>query len=430
MEPLNALPPPLDRVSVPRHLSVTRLANSGSCMLRAIADSSLSPKMPAGPDAECGRVVPRLLELAAIGRIPASSAEVAFDGLLNDAAEKLTRNDQTSMYADLRVAFTRREWEKRRFLALELARELANSIPFSPPGRRREFHPASLKEVFDRRKSSGTPEVAFRSDTLRIQGRIDFLRVETDRTIEISDFKSGDVFDDSGEVEESTAIQLQLYALAVLEVSSGARLELRVVSRGGSAHMKFDSDEQEGIREWLSRRTSVLSEGSLVRAEEVAVMGPQCRTCPVRVVCPNYRTSVAALWQTPFQGIPLPLDTAGRILEIEWQTPFQGIPLPLDTAGRILEIETVPVGLLSLKLRDLAGRVDKIHRLKPRVVLSESFDHANMVWFFNAASNEPRMRKGMWRHPRNFHEVPDAPDDRTAWTLRVLREVESVHEVS
>jgi RecB family exonuclease len=377
-------------------------------MLRAIADSSLSPKMPAGPEAEFGRVVHRLLELAAIGRIPASSAEVAFDGLLNDAAEKLTRNDQTSMYADLRVAFTRREWEKRRFLALERARELANSIPFSPPGRRREFHPASLKEVFDRRKSSGTPEVAFRSDTLRIQGRIDFLRVETDRTIEISDFKSGDVFDDSGEVEESTAIQLQLYALAVLEVSSGARLELRVVSRGGSAHMKFDSDEQEGIREWLSRRTSVLSEGSLVRAEEVAVMGPQCRTCPVRVVCPNYRTSVAALWQTPFQGIPL----------------------PLDTAGRILEIETVPVGLLSLKLRDLAGRVVKIHRLKPRVVLSESFDHANMVWFFNAASNEPRMRKGMWRHPRNFHEVPDAPDDRTAWTLRVLREVESVHEGS
>src|SRR5260370_96832 len=69
MEPIERLPPPLGKIEVPLYFSVTRLATSGPCLLRAVAPPSNLPKVSSGPQAEFGRVAHTLTELAATGRL-------------------------------------------------------------------------------------------------------------------------------------------------------------------------------------------------------------------------------------------------------------------------------------------------------------------------------------------------------------------------
>src|SRR5713226_9784131 len=128
MEQIERLPRPLRKIGIPLHLSVTRLAASGPCLLRAVAPRSDLPRAPSGPQAEFGKVVHTLTDLAATGRLGThsipSDVEAAFEYLLAEAASRLASNDETRRYANLSVGFTRREWEKRRFLAITGAEEL------------------------------------------------------------------------------------------------------------------------------------------------------------------------------------------------------------------------------------------------------------------------------------------------------------------
>lgn len=403
MEQVERLPPPLQKIEIPLHLSVVRLASSGPCLLRAVAPRSELPRAPSGPQAEFGKIVHALMDLAATRRlgshgIPADAKD-AFEFLLAEAASRLASNQETRRYADLSVGFTRREWEKRRFLAITGAEELVKSqrtIPSSvSAGPRAE--PLSLARVLERNLPTAA-EVAFESTALRIRGRLDLVALDPQETARITDFKSGSVTNADGVPNEETSLQLQLYGLALLELAPEKHVSLRVLSRDGESFVTCNDESRESALEWLRARTERLPTGSRIEAEELAVIGPQCRRCEVRPVCPAYRNSVGDLWR-------------------KTANPTE---LPLDVAGTVLACQVDENGYVSVKLTDLAMRVVKVHRLNPRSVFDPAPESGEVIWFFDLASIEARMQKTGWRQPRNFHEVAATSTERTAWTLRLF----------
>jgi len=403
MEQVGHLPPPLKQIEIPQQLNVTRLATSGPCLLRAIAPRSDLPKTLSGPRAEFGNVVHSLTELAATGRlgvngIPGDPHET-FEYLLAEAASRLASRDETRPYANLSVGFTRREWEKRRFLAIagatELVRRQRTGPRFEPSFPRVE--PLSLAGILQRNVPTSA-EVPFESTALRIRGRIDLVVLESPDRVIITDFKSGSVVNPGGLPNEQTCLQMRLYGLVVRAMAPKKQVVLRVVSRDGESLIPCDDESNEATSEWLRVRTAQLTAGEQLEAQDLAVVGDQCKHCDVRPVCPLYRSSVGALWKRTDDSIEL----------------------PLDIAGTVLACETDKEGYLSTKLRDLADRVVKVHRLNPRNDFESVSISGHVIWFFDLASIEAKRPKPGWRHPRNFHEVASMATERTAWTLRLF----------
>ena len=202
----------------------------------------------------------------------------------------------------------------------------------------------------------------------------------------MTDFKSGNILDDEGEVEEVTALQLRLYGLAILELAPRTRLELKVVSPAGTTEVTFSKEDIANTSAWLAERISSLPTGEQIEADQLAVVGPQCWGCTARLVCPAYRAAVSDLWKRTDLSTKLPLDTAGSIVEVE--------PSAEQTT--------------TLRISDLAARIVKIHRLSPTIYSPTHFDRDSVYWFFNLASCEARLLNGKWRHPRNFNDLPGA----------------------
>lgn len=212
----------------------------------------------------------------------------------------------------------------------------------------------------------------------------------------MSDFKSGVVTDAKGELNVETSLQLRLYGLAVGELTQRP-IALRVLGQNHEYSVLFDETERQCTTRWLQEKTERLPEGTKDDAHALAVAGPRCIGCRLRPVCPAYRRFVSDAWRRPDNPFKLPLDIAGTV------------------TGRGEDGEFV-----WLKLRDLAGRTVKIHRLHPKTAPPHLA--GQQVWFFDLASIEARRTSCGWRHPWNFHQVAATPTDRTAWTLRAFVE--------
>ena len=404
MESLRTLPPILQTVEIPPTLSATRLASSGDCRLKAILLPSAYPNWPPSPEAAFGRVVHAMMDLAARGQIPSTGGdprpvESALDELLRNEEMRLASTPIKPHYADIRTAFGPREWQKRRSLAV--ARTLQVLVSRPPDVCELESSPVpgiSLDRALQLR-GFAVSELSLNSATLRLRARLDFLRVLSDGRVEITDFKSGNILDDEGEVQEVTALQLRLYGVAILELAPRARLQLKVVSRAGNTEVTFSTEDIQRTREWLMERMSGLPIGEHIQAEPLAVVGSQCWGCNARVVCPAYRSTVPELWKRTDLSMQLPLDIAGRIIEVE------------SSAEQ-----------MTVKIGDLAGRISKIHRLSRATYSPTHFDRDSVFWFFNLTSGETRVLNGKRRHPRNFHDLPGTTLERRAWTLQVYRD--------
>jgi RecB family exonuclease len=400
MESLEALPVPLGEIEIPTCLSVTKLVTAGPCLLRVVAPPGAVPPVPGSPRAEFGNLAHVLSDLAVKGGlgvdgVPADIPE-AFEYLLEQVKTKLASSQETRRYADLRVGFTKREWERRRYFAVARAEQEAEKRGKTGAHRRHRSHglrPLSLREVIERRLESAV-EVPFVSTTLRIRGRIDLVDSEQFGGVMVSDFKSGVVTDVKGELNVETSLQLRLYGLAVGELTQ-SRIALRVLGQNHEYSVPFDETERQSTARWLQEKTERLPPGNKYDAGALAVIGPRCVGCRLRPVCPAYRRFVGEAWKRPDNRFKLPLDIAGTV------------------TGRGEDGEFV-----WLKLRDLAGRTAKIHRLHPETAPPSLA--GQQVWFFDLASIEARKVGCGWRHPWNFHQVAATPTDRTAWTLRVF----------
>lgn len=403
MEPLRALPPVLQTVEIPSVLNVTRLASSGDCKLKAVLPQSAFPDWPSSPQAAFGRVVHSLMDLAARGHIAATEREPhrmasLLDELLRQEEARLAAAQVRSPYGEIRAGFTAQQWTKKRHLAITRTMQVLASRPTDAPQPE-----ASRRTGISLTQSMQCPnfaasELPLESVKLRLKARLDFLRVLSRGLVEVIDFKSGNVLDGDGEIEEVTALQLRLYGLLLLELSPGTRLELRVVSGAGTTDVTFSPEDVEKTRSWLAQRIFGLSAGEHVEANSLAVVGPQCRGCTARLVCPGYRKAVPELWKRTDLTMELPIDIAGTVLEIE------------SNAEQT-----------TLRIEDLAGRVAKIHRLSPSLYSPTQFARDSVFWFFNLSSNEARPLRGTWRHPRNFHDLPGTTLERRAWIIQVYR---------
>jgi hypothetical protein len=402
MEQIARLPQPLRQIEIPGWFSVTSLSAAGPCLLRAVSPASGIAGAASGPRAEFGRLAHRLMELAASKRLGAdgvpSRVEDAFEYLLGLTASRLAADGATQRYADLSVGFTKREWEKRRYLAIVGAAALTkgnNSYSLRPsPLVHKE--PLTLSR-FLRSDLLTASEVPFESAIHRIRGRLDLVSRAPPDHITITDFKSGSVTNSNGEIRDQTSRQLLLYALAADELAPLGRISLRVMSPDGEWTVPWNKESKEEILDWLKNKTDRLPVGGHFAAEELALVGPQCAHCELRPVCPTYRNSIAASWGTASNLTELPLDTAGSV--------------------RLREIDKD--GFISLTLLDLAQRVVKVHRLRPRAGFELTPKAEQVLWLFDLASIEARLQKAGWRQPRNFHEVAATPTERTAWTLRI-----------
>jgi hypothetical protein len=363
------LPERLGSIEIPPYLDVTRIAAGAACLLHAVAPRAILPRTPRGPYAELGNVIHALIEIAIAGRlgnggIPPNVAE-AFDYLLEKAAARLSIDIETRPYANLSVAFSKREWEKRRFYAISDAEAVKSPHrPTTAETKESRSEPLSLARFLQGgRKAS---EVPFESASLRIRGRIDFVSVG-DNEVTVSDFKSGKVFDRDGNLNEQTSRQLRLYALAILELAPKIKVALRVFSRGTESFERFDEQTKTEMFEWLRGITDVLRTGAQISAPELASIGPQCARCDVRPVCPAYLSAVFELWK-------------------QTDTPFE---LPLDTAGTVTDVREQGDGYFSVKIVDYAVRTVKIHRLTPDRVRGIAANQ--IIWFFDLASIETKM---------------------------------------
>jgi hypothetical protein len=241
-------------------------------------------------------------------------------------------------------------------------------------------------------------EVPFESASLRIRGRLDFVGVNGDN-VTVSDFKSGRVTSVDGSVNEQTSRQMCLYALAIAEIAPKTRISLRIVSQGIEWVWPFDEQTKAETTDWLRSMTDRLKPGSSTAADELAVVGPQCKHCDIRPICPAYRRAAGELWKRSSHEFELPLDIAGTALECDQHD-----------------------GYFSIKMLDLAGRIIKVHRLSVGVT-PDAISH-RVLWLFDLASIEARMQATGWRHPRNFHEIAMLPTERTAWTVRLFKSLE------
>jgi len=402
MESLIRLPPVLDEFVVPSHFSVTQLAFAGDCLLRAAAPASVFQEFQVSPEAELGVVLHALLEMASRGLIrrrhnDRRDLDDALEILLSDAKDRLAAAPQTRCFADLRQAFSTREWERRRGAALRCAGRIRESTPEHTS---RTTTAGGSSPLFSAVRKSGlrASEVPIRSDVWRIRGRIDLLETDINRTVQIVDYKSGHVTDENGDVRESIAIQLRMYGLAVLDLWPDSDICLQIVSGNIAYPVSFDQKDRESTIDWFRARASLLPSGATIKALPLAKLGAQCSGCRIRPVCPEYRASIRFLW-------------------CQTQLPF---PLPLDTAGKLLEVTGSAGCPSTLKVEDLGGRIVKVHRLSLATGLFERKPDGFLVWLFNLGSSEATFRNSVWRHPLNFHELPTSPAERRAWTCMVF----------
>lgn len=398
MESLVVLPEPLEEIEIPTCLGVTKLVAAGPCLLRAAATTPRNlPGPMGGPRAEFGKLAHALSDLAAFGRLGVdgipTDVTAAFGYLLEQAGARLSASEETRRFADLRVGFTKREWEKRVYFTIAHAEQQAGKRMKmgihecrKPPGSR----PFLLREVVERRLR-GAVEVPFTSTALRIRGRIDLVDVSELGEVTVSDFKSGVVADANGEIHTEISLQIRLYGLAVGELTR-SDIVLRVLAQNREYSVPFDESEKQSANRWLRERTDRLSPGIRHDAHALTAIGARCVSCRLRPVCPAYRRFVCDGWKRQDNRFKLPLDIAGIITEKGDDGNF-----------------------VWLKLRDLAGRTVKIHRLDPEHAPLEC---GQKVWFFDLASFEERRTHRGWRHPCNFHQMASTSTDRTAWKLR------------
>jgi hypothetical protein len=400
---MKALPPVLQAVEIPLVFNVTRLASSGDCKLKPVLPGFAFPDWPPSPQSAFGRVVHSLMDLAARGHVAAierDPRQIAslLDELLQQEESRLAAAPVRPSYAEIRATFTAQQWMKKRHLAITRTMQISALRPTgafeSEPSRGTAI---PLARALHSTNFVGS-ELPVESVKLRLRARLDYLKILPDGVVEVTDFKSGNVLDEEGEIEGVTALQLRLYGLLLLEFIPSKRLQLKVVSGAGTTTVSFSQEDIENTRVWLTERISALRGGEHVEANNLAVVGPQCRGCSARLVCPAYRNAVSELWKRTDVAMELPLDIAGTVTEVESSAEYT-----------------------TLRIVDLAGRITKIHRLSAASFFPTQFVRDSVFWFFNLASHEARPLRGTWRHPRNFHDLPSNTLERRAWTLQAYR---------
>ncbi len=303
-------------------------------------------------------------------------------------AEEIRRDPRRAHFAELAWTRSVAEWSRVKGWVLARAtREGGASVSRRPP-------------VAGARPATGS-EIGLESGVLRLRGRADRVRKLGPNAYEVRDFKTGATLDERGEVKQEIALQLQSYGLMLLERQPGADVRL-VVDDGEEREIPFDAEARRVARAVLRRIIDAMPAAGPSSAEGLASPGQSCWGCPIRHVCPGYRTNAPVWWNEYPPGVER---------------------LSNDVWGTILNV--LGDGQVDVILRDDAGRRVRVDGLEARHGIAPAFA-GQRAWFFGLEANgATRGFDGRRFHPRSFHELPRDRLERRAWALHVFIEPES-----
>lgn len=366
-------------LQIPIPAKLEKISPSGytgllQCPLRACWQSNWQqrPPIPAGPAAQLGSVIHRLLEAAGKGQIAPAGAGAEWDLLLSQHEAGLAAHPETAWMVPLRT--TAFGFEELKLLAIHKAAALVSQAPSGGGGS--NLHPAASAEV-----KLCTPDG-------KIAGKVDFLAETTEGTI-IRDYKTGSIFENSESGEQGAEPELKADYIAQLELYAGIYQEstgrwpatLEIVPLSGAAEsVPVLSDKclslLQQARAKLDEINALLSVGNAAALAKPT--GDTCKYCGFRPACLPYRQA------------------SGMAAAEGW---------PIDVASEILAASPSTTGtLLRLKNGLSVLLATTPNRLSPGTCI--------------ALFNLKRLRSGTlyaWRGSRLFIESrPPAPPEQTA----------------
>lgn len=383
---ISVLPTPFGSVTIPRFFAPTALAAARDCRLRLVLQSTPggSSALPPGPAAALGALSHRYSSLFATSVEPAT---LVFDRAHREIVAHLAEDQATVQYADLPRVLGATAWSRFRFALIDRTRDHVRARRWARGTRPQRDTPT----VF------GT-ERTLLNTALRLKGRADLIHRLPDGTIEIRDFKTGEIFDASGEIDAGIQIQLRCYGLLMLELFPGSKVRL-LIDDGTEYEVPFALCDQRKLRRRLGKLYRELPQGARIPASKLASPGDACHHCPVRHRCTAYLEMAPKWWQA----------TA--------KLPF---PIPRDTWGGIVNSEVGIGGAFGVTLRDAAGRDIRVDRLDPARWPIQPAKGARL-WAFNLESTISAGRaRSVGLHPSVFYECPADSTQQRAWALQLF----------
>lgn len=385
---LPPLPRMLEDAVAPQLIAATAISDGLLCPLTAAArDAREASRLPPRNLALLGTVAHHAAENLRRGRwgpakTPTTAASFLYELAVTQLDEQLRNDAQCAPRAPIRSAVGRNNFLRH----LEKLREAFRHTTV----RRHNEPPEPLPNVLAPRYAKLEPEsrnapilpgieVYARNESIRLHGRIDFLRVTRDH-LELIEFKSGRIIDDNDRVLIQHKRQLGLYAL-ILEPHFPQRKIQLFVESDRRYEIPWNDRVRAELTTELNSLLALLPSGRAVKSRDIAKPGEHCRRCAIRPCCPAYRDFAEAAWSKGQPGHSMPIDTWGTIDAIEEHAGQTALRMT-DAARRRVRV----LGVGSARFANLAV--------------------ADSVAMFDLKSHVSPPRHARWAAPNAFYVDP------------------------
>jgi len=275
---------PLKRISPSRYLSLK------NCQLREIYSSTGISLLPRSPAAHIGTAIHDMLELSVKGRMQS-------DEDFNSAWDNIIRRIETGMHdSPLERHLVPLNLSVFNFEVKKVLTRKMISAHYS---------------YFPRTGSVGlkNAETWVKTADGKISGRIDLVD-KTSEGIEITDYKTGKILKNGGQIKEEYLVQLKMYA-ALYNETHGVWPDKLSLLGLDMDKVIIDVDKKEcsnlieDAKKMLNETNELIEAG--LQAEDFAEPSPaNCRFCLFRPACNKY-------WEASKETGDWPLDAKGRL---------------------------------------------------------------------------------------------------------------------
>lgn len=276
MAPPPKLPEPLQRVGVQQFVAPSALAVGSVCVLRRQGreeDGSRIAGLIESPWAVVGTLVHRAIQIAD-GR---SNIIEVFEELVRRREIELLEDAKRRHFVPLRAVIGEGGWSSRLGI---LQGRSGNREPL-------QLGRPDFKQSLAPSIAHSDHEVWLESELLGFRGSADLLEFIGDHSIRITDWKTGPVLDSNGEVKANYRLQLAAYQMLVRERWPDRKVETQLYN-GEVMIVQVTSDDEETVRQSVSKIKRTINGRSKARAEDLALKGAECADCAIRHRCPTY----------------------------------------------------------------------------------------------------------------------------------------------
>jgi hypothetical protein len=162
------------------------------------------------------------------------------------------------------------------------------------------------------------PEIKMENLDCDLRGRADLVERTGKRSLRVTEFKTGRIFGDDGELAEDYRLQISAYAWMLSKEHEGFDVEMRVTAPGHQTwEREFDDAEQLYIETEIRNLSQIIPRDTDLDGDEIAQVGTMCISCRIRPSCSTYCDLAPLRWGPDSGSGELPLDSWGSAIEIE-----------------------------------------------------------------------------------------------------------------